>query len=640
MAILPLQLARVSNALRMNLAQSNLTRTQQALVNVQNQLATGKRLNLPSDDPADAAIAQQLRKTLEQRAAYAANLKFAASHLSEVDTTLGDLTDLLRQAQTIASANVGSVVSPDERAAAAAVVEKLFDQAVSLGNKQFLGTYLFAGDRADQQPFTPDLGGIRFTGSETQLQNRYDESAVLPFMANGSEIFGALSSRVKGTADLTPALTLSTRLSDLRGAVAQGVVPGAILLGNGAVSRAIDLSHADTIGDVVDAINAAAVGGITASIAPDGNSLLLSASPADNITVTELGSTTARDLGILTATPPGLANPVDGQNLSLKLSLFTRLSDLRGGSGIDQTGGLLITNGPQTATVSLASASTLEDLLNVINSSGAGVLARINADATGIDVLNSVQGVTLTIAENGGATATDLGIRSFAPASLLSQLNAGNGVRTAPGPDLRITRRDGTEFQVDLDNAPTVQDVIDAINAADAGGGLTASFASTGNAIVLTDSTTGSSPLTVTALNYSHALADLGLDVPASGNTLTSRDVNGVQAAGLFGNLANLREALLHNDQDAITESAAAIQHDLDRVVRLRGQVGVQTQDFESRQERLDDQNLATQTLLSSLEDADYNEAITRFQTLQTALQANLQTTGSLLNLSLLDFLG
>ena len=47
----------------------------------------------------------------------------------------------------------------------------------------------------------------------------------------------------------------------------------------------------------------------------------------------------------------------------------------------------------------------------------------------------------------------------------------------------------------------------------------------------------------------------------------------------------------------------------------------------------------STQALLSQLEDADYNEAITRFQSLQTALQANLQTTGRLLSQTLLDFL-
>jgi len=67
MAILPLQTARVSNLLRTNLAQSQISRTQSELLKTQNELSTGKRINVASDDPGDAAVVQQLQKTLEQR---------------------------------------------------------------------------------------------------------------------------------------------------------------------------------------------------------------------------------------------------------------------------------------------------------------------------------------------------------------------------------------------------------------------------------------------------------------------------------------------------------------------------------------------------------------------------------------------
>ena len=98
---------------------------------------------------------QQLRKTLEQRAGVRRQPQAGESHLGEVDSTLGDLTDLLQQAQTIASANVGSDVTADQRASAAAVVESLYSQAVSLANKQFEGMYLFAGDRSTERRSSP-----------------------------------------------------------------------------------------------------------------------------------------------------------------------------------------------------------------------------------------------------------------------------------------------------------------------------------------------------------------------------------------------------------------------------------------------------------------------------------------------------
>src|SRR5690242_19817443 len=132
MAILPLNVARVSNAMKLNTASSTLTRTQAQLLVVQNELSTGKKLNSPSDAPGDAAIAQQLHKVLEQRSAFLTNIQQGTSQLSAVDSTLGSVNDLLALAQTIASSNVGSDVTADQRASAAEVVKSIMNQMLSL----------------------------------------------------------------------------------------------------------------------------------------------------------------------------------------------------------------------------------------------------------------------------------------------------------------------------------------------------------------------------------------------------------------------------------------------------------------------------------------------------------------------------
>ena len=50
-----------------------------------------------------------------------ANLDFANSFLGQADSTLGSLSDLINQAQSIASSQVGSDASADERAPQAQV---------------------------------------------------------------------------------------------------------------------------------------------------------------------------------------------------------------------------------------------------------------------------------------------------------------------------------------------------------------------------------------------------------------------------------------------------------------------------------------------------------------------------------------
>ncbi|MGH7176472.1 MAG: flagellin hook IN motif-containing protein [Tepidisphaeraceae bacterium] len=641
MAILPLQLSRVSNQLRMNVATQQLARTQQSLLTAQNELASGKRLNSPSDDPGASAIAQQLRKTLEQREGFAENLRQASSQLSEVDSTLSDLTDLIQQAQTIASANVGSDVTPEQRESAAAVVKSIYARALSIANRQFEGAYLFGGQRATELPFVEEGGGVRFVGSELVLANTVEQGAKLEFQVDGAEVFGALSSRVHGTADLTPAMSLTTRLADLRGTSGAGVRLGSILLGNGTTSATIDLSDADTIGDVINAINAASVGTVSASIAPDGVSLQLSGGGGENVSVKEVGGgTTAADLGILNVSGAGAGTPIDGASVAPRVTPLTLLVALNGGAGIDLTG-LKIANGLLNATVDLSGAATVEDMLNLINGAGTAVRAQINSVGTGIDILNPTQGTSLTIGENGGATAADLGVRSFATTTQLSELNGGRGVGTVAGNDIQITDSNGTVVPIDLSGLSTVQDVIDAINAAAsvASAGISAGFAGVGNGITITDTAGGAGVLALSALNFSTAAVDLGLTTPVAAGVISGGDVNPADATGVFAHLARLQGALQTSDQRAITESAEGLQADYDRVVRIRGQTGARVQEITARQDRLEEQNIATKALLSSVEDTDFTETIARFQMLQTSLQAALQTAGRALDLSLLDFL-
>jgi flagellar hook-associated protein 3 FlgL len=104
--------------------------------------------------------------------------------------------------------------------------------------------------------------------------------------------------------------------------------------------------------------------------------------------------------------------------------------------------------------------------------------------------------------------------------------------------------------------------------------------------------------------------------------------------------LAKLREALQSSDISGITDAAEGIKADYDRVVNVRGETGARVQELEARQQGLDGQNIATQSLLSQVEDTNYTEAIARFSALQTSLQASLQTASKVMNLSLLDFLG
>ncbi len=618
------------------MATQTIDQTQQQMLQVENELATGKQVSVPSDNPSAAASIQQLQQTLASQQQWTTNVNNATSQLGEVDTSLNSLNSLLQQAQSIASQDVSTTVPSSQRQSDATIIDSLYTQAMALANTQYNGAYLFGGDDASAAPYAQVAGGVQFTGSANTLSNTFDNNSLVDFQVSGPSVFGGLSEGVQGTTNLSPSLTATTLLSDLNGANATGVNLGSIQISNGTTSQTIDLSQADTVQNVIDDINNAGLAGVTASMGQYG--IQITASGGADVSVNEVGGgTTASDLGILTPTGGGANAPINGANLGPKLTEFTPLSALNGGSGIDPTG-FTITNGQVSKTISLAGLTTMGDLLNAINGSGANVSAQINSADTGLDVYNTVQGTSMSISEDGGTTATELGIRSYSPATELSSLNDGKGVQSVGNNDFSITTADGTVVDVNLSGDSTVQDVLNNINTA-AAGAVTAGFSMTGNGIILTDNTTGAGTLTVTPLNDSTAAADLGLTGGAVGNTITGTDVNPISTSGVFADLQALSNALKTNDTTGITDAAESLQADTTQATLVRGTAGAVNQQLQNQASEISDQSTATQALISQLQDVDYTSAVTQYQSLQTSLQAALEATAMTSYMSLADYL-
>lgn len=160
------------------------------------------------------------------------------------------------------------------------------------------------------------------------------------------------------------------------------------------------------------------------------------------------------------------------------------------GEALDLHGGLQFKVGTEIYQVSLSQAKTLEDLINQIHQSGAPIRAEVD-EATGtLRVRSAASGVDFSIGENGGSTATQLGLRTFHEATLLSDLNYGQGVPDEPGVDFIIHRNDGVELEIDISAAKTIGDILELINEhpenQDANP-LVARLAVTGNGIELVD---------------------------------------------------------------------------------------------------------------------------------------------------------
>jgi flagellar hook-associated protein 3 FlgL len=615
MSIIPIPTTRVGDFFVRQRLVGQVQDDQLSLFKLQNQISTGKRMQLPSDDAPAALRAINLQRLLDRKGQISTNIESSNSYLSAAETALAGVSTTLIELRGQTVGLAGTLSNESERQSFVNSIDAALQSLVAAGNTKSQGRYLFAGSHSQGQPYDFDGAYVQYSGNEGVLRSYVDLERLFDTNLPGTDVFGGISKQIQG-ADLDPQLSPDTLLSTINGG--QGIARNAAIsvsinTGSSTKTSVIDLSHAVTLGDVAKLIEHGAPTGTEIVADVTGNGLKLSSS-SGTITVAEVAAgKAASDLGfppgavatatlvgnplnpallkttrldsllgtraqgriastdknndiVLTATDNGAAfNDVnviftsggtagsevatydasDPNNKTLTVQVQAGVSTAKqvaaaitaeghfsavvdyhdatdadaagtnpvevanfgpitsGGNGqvFDSASGLILTNSGKSVTLDTSGAATVEDLLNLITASGLGLSAEINATREGIDVRSRVSGADFTIGENGGATATQLGIRTYTGATALADFNRGIGVPTTTAleqldssklDDLRIVARDGTVLQTSLAGAASLQDVADLINgAAGNNTGTTAVLArlsSNGNRIELVDS--------------------------------------------------------------------------------------------------------------------------------------------------------
>ena len=225
--------------MRTDLLMNSIRTNSVDMLKVQNQLATGLKLARPSDSPAEATTIMHLDNLLERYQQYSSNIGYASDFLAASDSALGQAVNLAQEAYSLALESVGQGTTDDGRAANAEMIDQIIQQLVTVANTTSRGSYIFAGQNTTRAPFESADGGVLFTGSLSAMQTRVADDNIIDFSIDGNLTFGAVSSEVVGFADLNPDITTETLLSDLNGAMNEGIRRGSIILSDGTSSSTI-----------------------------------------------------------------------------------------------------------------------------------------------------------------------------------------------------------------------------------------------------------------------------------------------------------------------------------------------------------------------------------------------------------------
>ena len=145
---------------------------QSRLARTQNQLAVGKRIVNPADDPTGSAQLIGLSETAKTTEQFQRNILAVRTRLELQDSALGSVGDALQRVRELTVSGLNDTKGAAERNAIAAEVRQLADEVMGLANrKDGNGQYMFAGFQVLTVPFSETAPGVfSYAGDQGQRQ--------------------------------------------------------------------------------------------------------------------------------------------------------------------------------------------------------------------------------------------------------------------------------------------------------------------------------------------------------------------------------------------------------------------------------------------------------------------------------------
>ncbi|MBP8301191.1 MAG: flagellar hook-associated protein FlgL [Planctomycetes bacterium] len=172
---------------------------------LQQQVASGKRISRPSDDPAATLRILPLRNDLRNLDQLSGNVALAQETLNTGAASLEDASALMQRVRELTTQAANGTVSSGDRESIGAEVEQLLSQLVSIGNSKRGDRFLFGGTENDSAPFelVEDSGGTRvvYHGNHDSLNVDVAPGVTTALNMPGDSIF---QQRSRGGTTLSP----------------------------------------------------------------------------------------------------------------------------------------------------------------------------------------------------------------------------------------------------------------------------------------------------------------------------------------------------------------------------------------------------------------------------------------------------
>jgi flagellar hook-associated protein 3 FlgL len=180
-----------------------VAQTQQQINTDEQQIASGQSVNVPSDNPAAAAVLVQYADQSSQADQFQRSLGSIQGEMQNADSALNSVITALQQAVSLGVEGANGTVNSADRAAIATQVQGIQSQLLSLANLSYQGNYVFGGTATQTTPYVLDASspsGVTYQGNSgvnnLTLGSHFSLQTNLPgpqlFSASGTDMFQSI----------------------------------------------------------------------------------------------------------------------------------------------------------------------------------------------------------------------------------------------------------------------------------------------------------------------------------------------------------------------------------------------------------------------------------------------------------------
>ncbi|XUO87151.1 flagellar hook-associated protein FlgL [Halomonas sp. KM072] len=182
---------RVSTVTMFEQSTASINRQQNEFLKTSQQIASGRRVVNPSDDPQAASRAVGVDQSKAMTQQYADARVSARNALSQTESILNSISDAVISAKTLLVQASSDTLSDVDRESIASELKGIYETLIGQANAtDGNGRYIFGGYKDNAPPFVKSAdGSVEYVGDSNGREQRVDASRLMPVTENGVTIF-------------------------------------------------------------------------------------------------------------------------------------------------------------------------------------------------------------------------------------------------------------------------------------------------------------------------------------------------------------------------------------------------------------------------------------------------------------------